>query len=64
VRLREDLLKKYGAPVERKGCDEDGSECHLILRTSGQTVEAQIALMHGVPLFAYVLYEPIAKKGI
>jgi hypothetical protein len=31
-RLRENLLKKYGSPVERVGCDEEATECHLIFK--------------------------------
>jgi hypothetical protein len=73
-RLREDLLKKYGSPVERAGCSEEeitdprtlSVECHLIFRSKGQTIDASMSSWHGgVPLLVYITYERTgAIKGI
>jgi hypothetical protein len=68
-RLREDLLKKYGSPVERRGCSEEEEEeedsCDLIFRSNGQTVDVQMTVHQVTPAMVYVVYEPIgASKGI
>ncbi len=66
--MRDDLLKKYGSPVERAGCDNDASEsatCHLIFKTGGQSIDARISVTYGVPEVAFVVYEPSgAIKGL
>jgi hypothetical protein len=66
-RLREDLLKKYGSPVERTGCSEEEHEdqCRLIFRSKGQTVDVLMTVHQVALAIVYIVYAPIgASKGI
>lgn len=66
-RLREDLLKKYGSPVERTGCSEEENEdqCQLIFRSKGQSVDVLMTVHRVTLAIVYIVYEPIgASKGI
>jgi hypothetical protein len=65
MRLRDDLLKKYGSPVGRTGCGEGDTECHLLFKSGGQSIDAVVELFDGVPLLLHIAYESSSiLKGI
>jgi hypothetical protein len=63
--LRDNLLKKYGAPLSRIGCQGEDLGCKLTFKANGQAVNVDAVARDGVPLSVFISYEPIkAIKGI